>query len=483
MTLTSAFNGALSGLQAFAKMSEVISSNISNATTPAYATRSVELVSNDRAAGVAIQGTSRQADPGVISARRSTEAQAAGADILATFYAKMMDTVGTPDDSRSLSAHLARFETSLIEAGSFPDAPARLNAVAQSADELARSLNRAADALSDARGQADTAIATDVATLNAALQALDTLNTKVMQTQLRGMDTSGLLDQRQALVDEVNVLVPVKEIVRPSGQIALFTQGGAILLDGIPATFGFEAVNTVTPYQSLSDGTLSGLTLNGIPVETSAALGPISGGALAARFAVRDDAAVATQSQLDAVSRQLIDRLQNAAVDPSRSPTDPGLFTDGGAVFDVSNEVGIANRIAINPRIDPSASDETWRLRTGLAAAIPGPVGDAGLLNAMSNALTGRAPLVSGDLGLGDVTAAQAFSRLSSWVGLENATSERQQVFLTAGLTQARQAELATGVDTDAELQTLLLVERAYAANAQVLQTVDDMIETLLRVT
>jgi len=36
------------------------------------------------------------------------------------------------------------------------------------------------------------------------------------------------------------------------------------------------------------------------------------------------------------------------------------------------------------------------------------------------------------------------------------------------------------GVDTDQEMQTLLIVEQAYAANARVLQTADELIQTLI---
>ena len=36
------------------------------------------------------------------------------------------------------------------------------------------------------------------------------------------------------------------------------------------------------------------------------------------------------------------------------------------------------------------------------------------------------------------------------------------------------------GVDTDRELQRLMLIEQAYAANARVLQTVDDMMNALM---
>ena len=40
--------------------------------------------------------------------------------------------------------------------------------------------------------------------------------------------------------------------------------------------------------------------------------------------------------------------------------------------------------------------------------------------------------------------------------------------------------EAQDGVDTDQEMQSLLQIERSYAANAKVIKTVDSMIQTLL---
>jgi flagellar hook-associated protein 1 FlgK len=45
-----------------------------------------------------------------------------------------------------------------------------------------------------------------------------------------------------------------------------------------------------------------------------------------------------------------------------------------------------------------------------------------------------------------------------------------------------RTLELEGGVDTDQELQKLLVIENAYAANARVIQTVDEMLDLLLRI-
>ena len=44
-----------------------------------------------------------------------------------------------------------------------------------------------------------------------------------------------------------------------------------------------------------------------------------------------------------------------------------------------------------------------------------------------------------------------------------------------------KNAELSQGVDSDEELSQLILIEQAYAANARMLQVVDELMETLLR--
>ena len=41
--------------------------------------------------------------------------------------------------------------------------------------------------------------------------------------------------------------------------------------------------------------------------------------------------------------------------------------------------------------------------------------------------------------------------------------------------------EAQNGIDTDREMQELLVIEKNYAANAKVIQAVADMIDTLIR--
>ena len=54
--------------------------------------------------------------------------------------------------------------------------------------------------------------------------------------------------------------------------------------------------------------------------------------------------------------------------------------------------------------------------------------------------------------------------------------------FAAARWDALRQAELADGVDTDQEMQKLLLIEQAYAANAKVIQTIGTLIQRLMEI-
>ncbi|MEM7321300.1 MAG: flagellar hook-associated protein FlgK, partial [Pseudomonadota bacterium] len=67
-----------------------------------------------------------------------------------------------------------------------------------------------------------------------------------------------LLDQRQLLVDEINVIVPVRIAQRQHGAIALYSEGGAILLDGTAANLNFSMAGDTAPHMSVQNGLLSG---------------------------------------------------------------------------------------------------------------------------------------------------------------------------------------------------------------------------------
>jgi flagellar hook-associated protein 1 FlgK len=484
MSVTSALSGALSGLSAASRQAEILSSNVANATTPGYARRQVSLGSAVLAGhgqGVQINGITRDVDRQLLGERRIAQAGGGDRDVRAEFLKRLEQAIGTPDSAGSLAARLAAFDQSLVEAAGRPESQARLGNVAATAKSLAAGLAAATKDIQAARATADRRIGEEVGKLNATLAQLHDLNVDLRSFTGAGRDISALLDQRQQLVDQISAIVPVREIPRDLNQIALFTTGGAPLLEGSPAVIGFASTHTITPEMTQALGGLSGITINGRPYDTAGSASPILGGTLGALFAVRDDLAVAAQGKLDALSRDLVERFAATSLDPTLAPGAPGLFTDAGAAFDPLNEVGLAGRLSLNAAADPAQGGALFRLRDGLGAVTEGPPGNGALLNTLHAALTGARPLSSTGFAAGTRSFATLTGDLLSDVSASRLSAQSEQSFAMAKLTALTDLESQNGIDTDQEMQQLLVIERNYAANAKVIQAVADMIDTLIR--
>ena len=484
MSISGALNNALSGLRAAGRSSEVVANNISNALTPGYAPRGIELSASRLAGsgGVSVEGIVRNVDSFLLSDRRLASAERGLHTEIAGFHGRIEELIGTPDQPGSLTARLADFENALITAASRPDASERLEIVALTAGDLANDLNRASEYVQTARRNADLSIDDQVNRLNANLEFVKTLNGKIISNQAKGNDTSALEDQRQSIIDEISVIVPVRVDQRSNGSIALYSTGGSVLLDGNPAQIEFTRTPAIAPQLSLDGGTLSGLTINGYAINSTADRGVLRGGTLMAQFQIRDELAVEAQSQLDAISRDLIERFADPAVDGSLAPGDPGFFTDGALAFDAINEVGISARISLNSALDPAEGGETWRIRDGINAVAPGNTGDSRLLQAWNDTLTAQRTPLSGNFGTTDYDASELMSAFLSQVAVDRLYTEQQMSFAVTQHDELVQIELSNGVDSDAELQRLILIEQAYAANARMIETVDEMLQSLLRI-
>jgi flagellar hook-associated protein 1 FlgK len=251
------------------------------------------------------------------------------------------------------------------------------------------------------------------------------------------------------------------------------------LLEGSAAVIGFTPVHTITPDMTQALGGLSGITINGRPYDTSGSASPILGGTLGALFAVRDELAVGAQGKLDAAARDLVERFQG--LDPTLAPGAAGLFTDAGGAFDPLNEVGLAGRLRLNPAADPAQGGALFRLRDGLGAATEGPPGNGTLLTALHAALTGTRPLSSTGFAAGNRSFAVLTSDILSDTSAQRLSAQSEQSFSAARLTALTDLEAQNGIDTDQEMQELLVIEKNYAANAKVIQAVADMIDTLIR--
>jgi flagellar hook-associated protein 1 len=68
-----------------------------------------------------------------------------------------------------------------------------------------------------------------------------------------------------------------------------------------------------------------------------------------------------------------------------------------------------------------------------------------------------------------------------SLVAADLIAAEADATFSRSQVNTMTQLEFTESVDTDKELQDLLRVEQAYAANARVIQTLSELLDTLMR--
>ncbi len=482
MTLSSAINAAMSGVYAASRNTAVISDNLANALNPGHSRRVLSVTSAGAGIpGVRVGDVELVKDPAVLASRRVSEADYAAAEQTATFFSRVASAVGTVDDEFSLASLQSDFNSALVEAISRPDSGPRLNELAVSAASLTEGLNAASEEVREQRVAAENSIDAQIDTLNQGLKDVERLNAKIVLAQASGQDPVGLLDQRDQIIDEINNIVPVKVIERSNNQVALYSEGGEILLEGAASQFSFEAQRDIAPHMTIDNGLLSGLELDGRPIDTSAT-GRLRGGTLTAAFQIRDEYAVSAQSDLDSMARDLIERFQDPAVDPTLSATDAGIFTDGGSAFDAADENGIAARISLNELVALDGQAETWRFRDGLNAVTQGDAGDATLLRSYTDALEASRSITSATLGTINVTAATLAADIISRFAQDNETSSNRVAFTAASFIETSEMEQAQGVDTDVELQNLLIIEQSYQANARVITVVNELMDTILRI-
>lgn len=475
MSLAQSLHNAVSGLSASAKSAETVAANLANLRTPSYGRRNLALAAQAPAGGVQIIGVQREANPVLLAERRLAQASSAGSDSLLTFHQGLEGKLGLPGQTGSLAERLASLEAALVGAAESPGSEARLQMVAEALDSLAGSFRGVAEHIQQARSRADHTIARDVKDLNEALSQVASLNRDITRLAAMGKDISGLVDQRQVLIDRVAEIIPLREVRKDGQAVALYTMGGATLLDGVPSVFDFSAAAMIAP----DSAALSGITMNGRPLATGAD-GPLAGGRLAAQFSIRDALGPAAQSDLDAVARDVMTRLE--AADPTRPPGMAGLLTDLGAAFDPAAELGLAGRLQVNALVDPGAMGTLWPLGAGIGAAIPGAAGDGQLLDGLARALQAPRLAASGTFLPSQRSASGLLGELLSRSTSHRLAAETGRSYATARQNALEQLEAAEGVDSDQELQMMLGIEKAYAANARVIQAVDDMLATLLRI-
>ncbi|MFN3961107.1 MAG: flagellar hook-associated protein FlgK [Parvularculaceae bacterium] len=482
MSISRALANATSGIGAASRQAGLVSQNIANALTPGYARREIALAERTVAgqgAGVRVADVVRASTPALTAERRIADGAAARDEARLEASRKISALFGGPEDAGALFTRFVAFDRSLRDLANQPANVAALQRAAGDAQQLVLRVNEIARSLQTIRQEADESIAAEVVRVNASLKKVERLNSEIEKAVVSGRDASSLYDERDRELDVINRALPSRTLIRDNGRIDLITLEGAVLIAGEARQLSFRQTPFIDAGQSLANGALSGLFIDGVDITPGAgAARSVASGSIAGRFSVRDVIATAAAADLDALAADLIARFEAPGVDPTAPAGAAGLLTDGGDALTTPIAPGLAARLKVNAAVDPRRGGDITRLRDGLYGAGPGPSGSNTFLINLIGALDSprSAPLPGGAL----QTASELTANVSALRASAYSEFQREAASSDAFLKTLAEEELSTiAVDTDAELQQLLIIEQSYAANARVIEVVGRLIERL----
>ena len=530
MSITKAIGNAMSGLRVNSRQAEIASRNVSNASVEGYTAKTLALsheVHGGQPGGVRADGVRRAGDPFLVAERRGESARSGALSTEGEALRRIADAVMDPDGGDGLHDRMRKLEGALRSLADTPESAALRREAAEAAQGVADKLNTLSTDATRLRMDADREIGRQVDTVNGALSAIERLTREIQTTAAAGRDVSALEDERERQIEIVNAIIPVKSATPVNGGLQLIAEGGGTLMAGSARPLSFEPSGDVAGFEGLAQGgkrvddPATQAATGGDTAREFRGIG-LGGGSLEALFRVRDEIGRDYAAQLDAVARDLIERFQGDAsfVDGSTAmagfakddgaapPATPreylGLFADydaagaaeirfpaDAAAADAA-EAGLARRIRVaapilsTPALLADPSEDTQRLMARDPGATPAPDTFPSALYHAMRAQRAVASDAGPSAALGLDGARTTLDMTTEWVALREraaGAAEREASFASGRVEALREEELAaSAVDTDEEMRRLLAIEKAYAANARVLQVADQMLSAILEI-
>ncbi|MGB9154648.1 MAG: flagellar hook-associated protein FlgK, partial [Alphaproteobacteria bacterium] len=462
-----ALSVALSGLQASTAASQIISSNVSNAQTPGYTSKNIELTSSVLGDAV-VSGYSRVSDS-VLSA--TLNAATSNASYLSTqngFMNQVQEILDSSGDPPALAGAISNFQSAWTQYAASSDSSIQQQSVISAGQQLVSTVNNIASQASALQTQVQGDLSTTVSSLNTDLTKVQTLNNQIATARADNQPTGNLEDQRDQAVNAISAIANVQVMQRSGDQIAIYTPGGSALLDGGSA-------------QVFSVSVSGDSVINALGADVS---GILTGGTLQAQTDFLSTSS-STANGVGVVNK-IISQLQNFANLFVGGTTNSGSFAatynpSGNAASSFFSATLDGNGLPELATfvVNPSLVSGATTLNTATATAT------ANTFTATNLAVAAPAGTTSGTFtATGLTTTNQTYAQIASSIlsGFQQAANAIQTASTSATAQQTYyQSALSseTGVNTDTELVNLTNWQNSYAASAHVISTIESMFTVL----
>lgn len=346
--------------------------------------------------------------------------------------------------NNDIASQLSALFSSISQLSTQPSSLSLRQGVLTAATNLASTFNNTANSLQQQRSSLDLNVTQALTQVSTLTQEIANVNQQVTTLQNLHQDASSFIDQRDVLINQLSGLIDVSEIQSDTG-IALTTSNGTALVAGGKA---------FTLSTQLDPSGVQHIFANGKDITSE-----INSGQLGGLLAVRDQKIPALLNSLDTLAAG-IESVFNTA---------------NGQGFDLNGNAG-ANIFAPPPASGQGAAADMKVTLTDpalLAASSDGSAGSNG--NLVNFSSIHDQAIINGE------TPSDFYSNMVFGVGndVSNVSAELQSSQLVLQQLQDQRGSIS-GVSLDEEAAHTVQFQRAYDAAAQVVTTINQMLQAVI---
>jgi len=458
-------------LQTQRQGSEIAGQNLANVNTPGYSRQRVNIATSiyistqigPQGTGADVVSIQQIRDAlldrhigAEISVRSALESEQRGLQFGQAALGQLIDRQATGAEGAAaasgvggqhgLAEQLSDLFNAFQSVSSNPTSTSERQVLIIKAQSLATQFNQVADRLGDVRTSLNESLSSDAEQANIALEDIAKLNEQIVTAEIGGSGRANdLRDIRQQRIEDLAKLAKVDTVANPNGSVD-------ISVDGTTLVSGINVLDTLQTYDAGGGQFLVRTSTSGTPLN-------ITGGSIKGTIDARDGELSALQAEVETLAATLITEVNavHASGYGLAGTTGESFFSGTGSADIAVNAILVA---------DPG------RIQ---ASGVSGAVGD----NSVAVALAQLAEKKVGALGNQTFLEnyGQSVAKLGQGLNNSDAQLANQQIVENMLL---RQRDSVSGVSLDEEMTDLIKYQRAFEANARMVSTIDEMLQTVV---
>ena len=353
-------NNALSSINLINRQIDLVSNNISNASTEGYTRKQLpqysQLTGNDPR-GVTAGLVQRQVDSVLQRDLFTQTANSKSLEVAQRYHNQLQNFHRPPEENQSITAEIGQLKDAFISLSNEPSSGPLLDVTLAQAEYVSDRINSYSALLSEMRNDAQNEASLIVNDINTMLKNIRELNVSIKTEFQQNRSTAALEDQRDILMAELSQEIEIDYFEDENKVVQVMTRRGRVLVDTDERQLVFnpEPIGPRTFYPD----SVSGIYIDNADTGYDLASQPNLGGRLGALLDLRDNALPQYGAQLDELAHKMASRFDEAGL---------RLFSDQtGAI--PANDPEVYAGFAASIKVNPSVVQDKSLLRTGTTGA------------------------------------------------------------------------------------------------------------------